>query len=464
MALSTNQVAHYKLDDVSDSVGSYTLTNNNSVAFNAAKLGNGADGGSSNTNKSLSRDDAYGMLGSTAKTYSFWGKITTNPTAGNSMMFFRHLYGGSAVGNYANIMYYNNAGSYEIKMPTSPAGMTVAYTLTVGVWYYFAVTVPANNTGNLTCYVNGVAIGTTPNWSQNYALTTRIALLADHVLASNLSGMVDEFTIYSRELSVDELLQIHNSGRANAFPLTDTPLLYGGIAAWKLDEASGNAVDSIGRNTLTNANVTYVAGKINNGALFNSTTDKLATTNYAPFNFERTDAFSISAWIYKNSLGYGGNAPLIAHQNFGGTWIGWKFREPDNTGVLMFQMVNSGATQSIDVSTPAGSIATGSWKHILMTYDGSSNASGVHIYINGVNQILTVVQNNLSTTIKNAEPFNIGNWGDSYNYDGIVDEVSIFNRCLSTVEGSLLYYNGAGQQWGWLLTFATAAAFLLLML
>src|SRR3990167_2791705 len=44
MALNTNLVAYYKLEDATDSItGGTTLSNINAVAFVAAKIGNGGD-------------------------------------------------------------------------------------------------------------------------------------------------------------------------------------------------------------------------------------------------------------------------------------------------------------------------------------------------------------------------------------------------------------------------------------
>ncbi len=226
MALTDQLVAYYKFNNgalTTDSVGSYTLTNTNSIANSSdGKIDYCADAGTSNTTKYLSRDDTYGMLGSTAKTYSFWWKCTVAPGVGTTQAVFRHLYGGSAVGNYANVFYHNNAGTYEVIMPTSPAGMAVTKTLTVGTWYHFAVTIPANNTGNITCYVNGVAIGTTPNWAQNYGLTTRLVIFADHAFGDISPGETDEFGIWARVLTENEILNLYKGGFGNAYPFSST--------------------------------------------------------------------------------------------------------------------------------------------------------------------------------------------------------------------------------------------------
>lgn len=227
MAIATSVIAAYRYSNgalTTDSKASYTLTNVNTIANSSdGKSGYCADAGTTNTNKYLYRDDTYGMLGSTAKSYAFWWKCTTAPSSGVQQMMFRHLYGGSAVGNYANCAYRNNAGTYEIVMNSSPSIMNVAYTLTVGTWYHFVVTVPANNTGNLTCYVNGSSIGTLGNWSQNYALTTKCAMFADHAGTSNSPGELDEFYIFNEVISSGDITTLATGAGAGLYPFSAGP-------------------------------------------------------------------------------------------------------------------------------------------------------------------------------------------------------------------------------------------------
>src|ERR1035437_6003654 len=70
-------VSYYRLESTADAKGSNTLTNNNTVAFNAAKFNNGGDQGASNTNKYLSRADALGLNGSNPFSRSYWIKLQT---------------------------------------------------------------------------------------------------------------------------------------------------------------------------------------------------------------------------------------------------------------------------------------------------------------------------------------------------------------------------------------------------
>lgn len=218
MALLDNIVAYYKLDNENDSVASYTLTNVGSTPFATGKIGNGAVTATGNTTDYLYRDDAFGMLGSTAKTYSFWWKPVEQPGTDTMQMMTRHLYGGSAVGNYISLAYVDIAGVKKIVMHSSPVTTFFTQTLTTGTWYHFVITVPADNIGTITCYMNDSSLGGHANWAQNYALTTKLAMFADHAGTSISSGGIDEFGIWSRVLSGTEITELYNSGAGLQYP------------------------------------------------------------------------------------------------------------------------------------------------------------------------------------------------------------------------------------------------------
>ena len=221
MALIDNILAYYKLDDVNDSVASYALTNNNSVAFNAGKIGNGGDLGASNSTKSLNRDDSYGLNRLSLRSMSFWFKLATAPSSGNTQILTRFLFA-TNTGNYTDVAYRNNAGTYEMVINTSPATFTVAQTLTVGTWYHLVITHDGTGTTNaIKLYLDTVNILNGNSWdTSNFsALTTRLAIGVDHALASqHASGIFDEYGLWNKILSTDEIAELYNSGSGLQYP------------------------------------------------------------------------------------------------------------------------------------------------------------------------------------------------------------------------------------------------------
>ena len=70
-----------------------------------------------------------------------------------------------------------------------------------------------------------------------------------------------------------------------------------------------------------------------------------------------------------------------------------------------------------------------------MTYDGSSKASGVKIYVDGVDEAVDAAWDGLTDTIKTDLNVSIGaREGKSTWFTGVIDEVAIYNRVLNADE------------------------------
>src|SRR3990167_7184819 len=79
--LTTNLTNYFKLEDESDFWDTNTLTNGNSVTFTSAKVNNGANFGSTNTNKYLHNGDANDIGGGN-NSISLWVKLLAEIGAG----------------------------------------------------------------------------------------------------------------------------------------------------------------------------------------------------------------------------------------------------------------------------------------------------------------------------------------------------------------------------------------------
>lgn len=90
-------------------------------------------------------------------------------------------------------------------------------------------------------------------------------------------------------------------------------------------------------------------------------------------------------------------------------------------------------------------LPTNAWTQLTMTYDGSSHAAGLHLYVNGVEETMDVMRDHLTRDITHR-----GAWGDSNGggvwltlgarfrdvgfQDGQIDDLEVFNRELSPLE------------------------------
>jgi hypothetical protein len=88
-------------------------------------------------------------------------------------------------------------------------------------------------------------------------------------------------------------------------------------------------------------------------------------------------------------------------------------------------------------------INDGQWKHICVTYTGSSTAAGVTIYKDGSPIVPVVDFDNLTASILNASNFNLSrrDGAATYYYRGNIDEVAMYNVALTGPDVVAIFNN-----------------------
>jgi hypothetical protein len=150
-------------------------------------------------------------------------------------------------------------------------------------------------------------------------------------------------------------------------------------------------------------------------------------------SFERTDPFSFGCWIYFEGKPSG--SP-IARMDDGNRHRGWDlFLHSD--GRVEAHVIHSWPDNTANINGP-GKLKPKTWHHLFVTYDGSSKAAGIRIYVDG-RLINTKVQyDSLDKTIKTEVPFTIGRRTPGFIFNGRVDDVRIYDRELSDREVAVL--------------------------
>lgn len=171
-------------------------------------------------------------------------------------------------------------------------------------------------------------------------------------------------------------------------------------------------------------------------------TDEYITFGTGNYDFERTDAFSVSFWIKTTST----NDQLIGNLDSNSPYYGWEIFLRSN-GTLLFTLRNTSTTNEISVRSNAGVLVINddAWYHIVVTYDGSSNGSGVTFYADGSEWgSPTIAVDTLSATTVSPEALTIGIQDDASDaFTGNLDEVAIYDKELSSSEVSDIYNSGA---------------------
>ncbi|OGD25759.1 hypothetical protein A2819_02300, partial [Candidatus Azambacteria bacterium RIFCSPHIGHO2_01_FULL_40_24] len=298
------------------------------------------------------------------------------------------------------------------------AGIT---TLAISTWYHATITrTPA---GAIVLYLNGSQEGTgtgAVNPASPFVIGDFYNLTGNY----QFNGLIDDVRVYNRALSAEEIQTLFNSGAAK-FNVSPTKYLTSGLVGyWTMDGnnvnwATGAVTDSSGRGntgTITNMATSTAIGKIGQALSFDGVNDYMrAVITSVPTEF------TVTAWIKLNEIGreqhfaeFTSNQFYVASNNRLGTGI-W--------------------------GTAAGitTLAISTWYHATIT---RTPAGAIVLYLNGS-------QEGTGTGAVNpASPFVIGdfyNLTGNYQFNGLIDDVRVYNRALSAEEIQTLFNSGAAK-------------------
>lgn len=162
--------------------------------------------------------------------------------------------------------------------------------------------------------------------------------------------------------------------------------------------------------------------------------------------FGRGDPFSIGIWIWipedleEGVIFHKGNGDIL--YNFRGYYLNLR------QGKAELMLAHTWPYNCI-IRISEEKLPTGEWVHLLMTYDGSSKADGLQLYVNGTKEELHTNQDNLYKDILFTTGGLIGGQqpglqlGADYRGKGftrgLMDEIVVYDRELTTLEALSLY-------------------------
>jgi hypothetical protein len=204
------------------------------------------------------------------------------------------------------------------------------------------------------------------------------------------------------------------------------------VGYWSFDEGSGTDfydANNANNGTLYN-DVSWSDGKNGSAISFDGVDDVGRVENSA--NLNPTAALSYEYWINPNA-GYGpGDYATPFHKGGNNQWYS---RINVAAGTITSVMIISWPDYT-EITSPSP-LPVGEWTHVTATYNGS-----VHkLYIDGAEVNSIPMSGSLGTT---ASPLDLGSSaGTSWQYNGLLDEVRIYNRALSAAEVRYHYNRGA---------------------
>jgi hypothetical protein len=286
-------------------------------------------------------------------------------------------------------------------------------------------------------YLNGTEVGSVaaPSAPKNGDASNILVLgrdLFNGAAARYFDGKIDDVRIYNRSLSPTEITTLYQSSSVTHSP----PNNLGLVGYWPFNEATSTTAGDFSGwgntgtlNTFaappTSASGWAVSGKRGGALRFDGGSDYVSANTGGSLNL--TGSFTFSTWLYWD--GTAGFHGILGKEN--GAANGYYFGLED-TGTLICG-VNAGGGEVASLST----LRAGQWYQVACT----SNGSTLVIYINGV-------QDNTAGSAApgtNATAFTIGDTLAAATdlFDGMLDDVRVYNRALSGDEVAGIYTQGA---------------------
>ncbi|MEJ2004507.1 MAG: DUF1553 domain-containing protein, partial [Cyclobacteriaceae bacterium] len=201
--------------------------------------------------------------------------------------------------------------------------------------------------------------------------------------------------------------------------------------------------------------VSLVDGIAGNAAYFDDEYDLISLKETGLF--DTYEAFTASAWIRTNREVKGPTQTILANSNnYNADYRGWDMYL-DSALQLRVRLIHRLPDDYIEVMVPQP-VEGNTWQHVGVSYDGTGTADGIELYVNGRKKEKVVIFDHLSRSIRPVNSYTLDTIplalrvGRSYRiytfdvglFDGAIDEVTIADRPLSSLEMAILAENTAG--------------------
>ena len=357
--------------------------------------------------------------------------LWANPTPSGKWARFIDL-GNGRMNN--NILFARRTTSNDLALEVfnGAVSMGMAYVadaITNNEWHHYAVTLDA--TGKVKMYKDGLPLVMAADTS---GVPNNVTRVSNYVGKSNwvvdgdayYAGSMDEVQIFNRVLTAEEIAAIYDAGSAgNCKPQCAPPL--SGMVSWWTGDSSANDTAGGYNGTLVNG-AAYAPGKVGQAFSFNGTNQYVELPE--PVGDFGATAFSVDFWMYTSDPG-STSGHYILGKSYPDHGKGWDVRYYNRTVTV--------EGWSFEITSDA--ITLDEWHHIAV----SATASDITLYIDGVVKGTSGRPVSITST---TNPFRIGyttgfNPYTNIGFNGLIDEVEIFNRALTSGEILAIYNAGS---------------------
>jgi hypothetical protein len=295
-------------------------------------------------------------------------------------------------------------------------------------WYHVVYSVWGNV---VKIYIDGELVldETTNNFSDKATGDLILGYWDNGSPTQNLNGVMNNFRVFRKQLSDDEIVKLSNE----TFPLVaDRADLFLDDSAVVLLGFDGNLNDATGiYNGVWNGTGSYDYGKIVSGANFDGSNSIDISVNMD------ITAKTITFFMKKTSSG---DAIILCSDSSEEYII--VTGDSNNYGSVPKSSI-AYVTENSSSKAFYCSYTRDSGKFIFVAFVISDNTDECELYFDGIKQSAT---NNIAN-LQQVEFVKIGaNQDNSYKFQGVLDQLRIFNRALTNEEIQCLYYEKPGLE------------------
>lgn len=201
------------------------------------------------------------------------------------------------------------------------------------------------------------------------------------------------------------------------------------------------AIAALGLTALSHASILPPKDECGTVLNFDGIDDYVSVGHNDALNFSSDDAFSIEAWFKTEE-----NLTILSKADGSTPYQGYQLLVVSD-GSIAFGLTNSLATSNfIEVRSTTLGLKDGEWHHVVCTYDGSKDASGVAMYVDGIKETNNVTGNSLTLEMANTFPFQIGGRDGKRLAEGAIAEVGVWKKVLTDLEADETFSNGINPE------------------
>jgi len=255
------------------------------------------------------------------------------------------------------------------------------------------------------------------------SFTNPISGTSTVVIFTAITGVPDNAqSIMIKRSGGDDLINVIIGSNGKVTKRTETGL----VGYWPMDEASGTNIydaTSYGSNgSFYDAPLWSETSRGGYGLNFDGSNDRVTISDSSAWDLI-TNEISICAWIRPDTGSTSSRRDIVARHGSADDW--WLNLQDGGKVSFYAQNITGGVYKQ-----SSGTVSENQWSHVVTTYNGSL----VTFFINGTFNSTSTASGSFIVS-SNGVDISAGNGP----FDGIIDDVRVYNRALSSSEVQALY-------------------------